>query len=107
MTPLLRRRRVRLFATVTAHRSGMAAARPRGSKGWRMTTTGSVRRPTRSGHEIAMALPWFDEREVVAAAAAVQSGWVSQGARVVEFEAAVAALVQSPHAVAVSSCTAA
>ena len=54
-----------------------------------------------------MALPWFDEREVVAAAAAVQSGWVSQGARVVEFEGAVADLVQAPYAVAVSSCTAA
>lgn len=54
-----------------------------------------------------MAQPWFDEREVVAAAAAVQSGWVSQGARVMEFEAAVAALVQAPYAVAVSSCTAA
>ena len=54
-----------------------------------------------------MALPWFDEREVVAAAAAVQSGWVSQGARVMEFEAAVADLVQAPYAVAVSNCTAA
>ena len=72
-----------------------------------MTTTSQVRRPARGGHEIAMTQPWFDEREVVAAAAAVQSGWVSQGARVIEFEAAVAALVQVPYAVAVSSCTAA
>lgn len=54
-----------------------------------------------------MTLPWFDEREVVAAAAAVQSGWVSQGARVIEFESAVADLVEAPYAVAVSSCTAA
>lgn len=54
-----------------------------------------------------MTMPWFDEREVVAAAAAVQSGWVSQGGRVIEFESAVADLVEAPYAIAVSSCTAA
>ena len=103
----MRRRRVRLSGTVLARRPGEVARRPDGCMGWRMTATGSVRRPTRGGREIAMAMPWFDEREVVAAAAAVQSGWVSQGARVIEFEAAVADLVDSPYAVAVSSCTAA
>ncbi|WP_374968286.1 DegT/DnrJ/EryC1/StrS family aminotransferase [Terrabacter sp. BE26] len=72
-----------------------------------MTATSQVRRPPRGGREIAMTQPWFDEREVVAAAAAVQSGWASQGARVIEFEAAVAALVHVPYTVAVSSCTAA
>ena len=72
-----------------------------------MTTTGSVRRPLWQGREISMARPWFDEREVVAAAAAVQSGLADHGARVVEFEETVAALVQAPYAVAVSSCSAA
>lgn len=70
-----------------------------------MTMTGSVRRSTRGVRQIAMTLPWFDEREVVAAAAVVQSGWVGQGARVAEFEDAVASLVEAPYAVAVSSGT--
>jgi len=52
-----------------------------------------------------MAKPWFDHREVAAAAAVVESGWVSQGARVTEFEQVVAALVGAAHGVAVSNCT--
>jgi dTDP-4-amino-4,6-dideoxygalactose transaminase len=39
--------------------------------------------------------------------AALRSGWVSQGPRVAEFERQFAEYVGAPHAVAVSSCTAA
>jgi dTDP-4-amino-4,6-dideoxygalactose transaminase len=51
--------------------------------------------------------PWIDEEEAAAAAEAVSSGWVAQGPRVTEFEAAFASAIGSGHAVAVSSCTAA
>ena len=50
--------------------------------------------------------PWLGEEEAAAAAAAVASGWVAQGPRVAEFEAAFAAAVGTGHGVAVSSCTA-
>jgi dTDP-4-amino-4,6-dideoxygalactose transaminase len=49
--------------------------------------------------------PWLGEAEAEAAGAAVLSGWVAQGPRVAEFEAAFARRVEAPHAVAVSSCT--
>ena len=51
--------------------------------------------------------PWLGKEEAEAAAEAVASGWVSQGPRVREFEEAFAAAIGTPHAVAVSSCTAA
>lgn len=51
--------------------------------------------------------PWLGTEEAEAAAAAVASGWVAQGPRVREFEEAFAAAVGTPHAIAVSSCTAA
>ena len=51
--------------------------------------------------------PWLGEEEAEAAAEAVASGWVAQGPRVQEFEEAFAAAIGTPHAVAVSSCTAA
>jgi dTDP-4-amino-4,6-dideoxygalactose transaminase len=50
-------------------------------------------------------IPWLGEEEAAAAAAAVASGWVAQGPRVAEFEAAFAAAIGSGHGVAVSSCT--
>lgn len=49
--------------------------------------------------------PVIGEEEVQAAAAALRSGWVSQGPRVAEFERAFADLVGAPHACAVSNCT--
>ena len=49
--------------------------------------------------------PWLGPEEAAAAAAAVASGWVAQGPRVVEFEEAFATAVGARHAVAVSSCT--
>jgi dTDP-4-amino-4,6-dideoxygalactose transaminase len=51
--------------------------------------------------------PWLGIEEAEAAASAVASGWIAQGARVREFEEAFAAAIGAPHAVAVSSCTAA
>jgi perosamine synthetase len=51
--------------------------------------------------------PWLGKEEAEAAAEAVASGWVAQGPRVREFEEAFAAAIGAPHAVAVSSCTAA
>ncbi len=51
--------------------------------------------------------PWFGKEEAEAAAEAVASGWVAQGPRVQEFEEAFAAVIGAPHAVAVSSGTAA
>src|SRR5215813_9498498 len=51
--------------------------------------------------------PWLGNEEAEAAAEAVASGWVAQGPRVQEFEEAFAAAIGAPHAVAVSSCTAA
>lgn len=51
--------------------------------------------------------PTIGEAEIAAAAKALQSGWVSQGPRVAEFEQAFAAYVGAKHACAVSSCTAA
>ena len=49
--------------------------------------------------------PWLGEEEAQAAAAAVASGWIAQGPRVAQFEAAFAEALGTAHAVAVSSCT--
>jgi dTDP-4-amino-4,6-dideoxygalactose transaminase len=51
--------------------------------------------------------PWLGKEEAEAAAEAVASGWIAQGPRVQEFEEAFAEAIGAPHAVAVSSCTAA
>ena len=51
--------------------------------------------------------PLVDDAEVQALASVVQSGWLSQGARVAEFETAFARNVGATHACAVSSCSAA
>jgi perosamine synthetase len=49
--------------------------------------------------------PYFGPEEAAAAAAAVTSGWVAQGPRVMEFERAFASYVGAANGVAVSSCT--
>lgn len=50
--------------------------------------------------------PLLGAEEAAAAAEAIASGWIAQGPRVAEFEAAFAEATCSEHAVAVSSCTA-
>jgi dTDP-4-amino-4,6-dideoxygalactose transaminase len=49
--------------------------------------------------------PWFGPEEVQAVTEVLESGWVAQGPRVAEFEAAFAGRMAADHAVAVSSCT--
>jgi perosamine synthetase len=54
---------------------------------------------------IPIAIPWFGVAEEQAAAAAIRSGWVTQGPLVAAFERAVADYCGAVHAVAVSNCT--
>ena len=49
--------------------------------------------------------PYFGDEEAEAARKAVESGWVSQGPKVAEFERAVADYCGVTEAIAVSSCT--
>lgn len=55
--------------------------------------------------QIPIMRPYLGVEEERAAAEAVASGWIAQGPRVAEFEAAFAARLGAAHAVAVSSCT--
>ena len=54
---------------------------------------------------IPIAVPFLDREEEEAAAAAIRSGWVSQGPKVKEFEEKFADYVGSRFAVATTSCT--
>ena len=49
--------------------------------------------------------PWLGEEELAAVSEVLRSGWVAQGPRVAQFEAAFAESQQVAHAVALSSCT--
>lgn len=57
--------------------------------------------------KIPLAQPWFDETDEQSVLETLRSGWVGQGPKVAAFESDFAAYVGSPHAAAVSSCTAA
>ena len=48
---------------------------------------------------------YLDEDDIAAVAAQMRSGWLTQGPKVGEFEAAVAAWVGAKYAVAVSNGT--
>jgi perosamine synthetase len=54
---------------------------------------------------IPIAKPYVGEEEIAAAGQAIRSGWISQGPKVAEFEAAFAERVGAPYACAVSNCT--
>ena len=54
---------------------------------------------------IPLARPELGEEEIALVAETIRSGWITQGPRVAEFEAAFAARVGAAHAVAVSNCT--
>jgi dTDP-4-amino-4,6-dideoxygalactose transaminase len=54
---------------------------------------------------IPVAKPFLGSQEIDAVAKTIQSGWVTQGPKVLEFENQFAAKVNSPFACAVSNCT--
>ena len=56
---------------------------------------------------IPIAKPEMGEEEIALVAETIRSGWITQGPRVAEFEAAFASSVGAAHAVAVCNCTAA
>ena len=51
--------------------------------------------------------PWLGPEEAAALSEVIASGWIAQGPRTAQFEAAFAERMEAGHAVAASSCTAA
>ena len=63
--------------------------------------------PVRSGAPVPFFRAALSEADIAAVTEVLRSGWLTLGPRTAEFESACAATVGAPHAVAVSSCTAA
>ena len=57
--------------------------------------------------EIPLTRPYFDSDEIEEIKQVLDSGWVTQGPKVKEFEEGVARKIRSKHAIAVTNCTAA
>ncbi|MDO8873709.1 MAG: DegT/DnrJ/EryC1/StrS family aminotransferase [Methanoregula sp.] len=57
--------------------------------------------------EIPLTKPYFDNDEIKEIKDVLDSGWVTQGPKVKEFEEGVARKIRSKHAIAVTNCTAA
>lgn len=58
-----------------------------------------------SARKIALAKPFFDGSELPGIQQALQSGWVTQGPQIAQFEQSMANYVGADHAVASSNCT--
>jgi len=56
---------------------------------------------------IPLVRPFFDQDELIEVKSVLDSGWVSQGPKVKEFESKIAKYLQVPYAIAVTNCTAA
>ena len=56
--------------------------------------------------KIPLAKPFFDEEELLELQQVLDSGWVSQGPKVKEFEDAISNYLGAKHVIAVSNCTA-
>jgi dTDP-4-amino-4,6-dideoxygalactose transaminase len=52
-----------------------------------------------------VALPWIGEREKAAVAEVLESGWITTGAKAIEFGKRIAAFGGAPHGLALNSCT--
>nr|WP_321352409.1 DegT/DnrJ/EryC1/StrS family aminotransferase [uncultured Methanoregula sp.] len=55
--------------------------------------------------EIPLARPFFDNEEISEIKGVLESGWVTQGPKVKEFEEGIKRKIKSKHAIAVTNCT--
>jgi dTDP-4-amino-4,6-dideoxygalactose transaminase len=93
----------------------IARLKPRSATSPRVSTSPRATGPATAAlraHEspratVAFAPPAIGGAEIAEVVAAMESGWLTTGPRVREFEDAFAAYIGVPHAIAVNSCTAA